>query len=389
MMRFRPALSIVLMMAMTLLSGCWSQINFDQLTVVSAVGLDANEQQLEVTVQLVNPTLPISAGGGNQQRRSFATYSASGETIEDALEIIRQQAKKSIFFPQTRVILIGEKLARRGLDGIMDYFWRNQFQNFNSFILIYKGAAKEALTTAKELQAVSADEWKAFLRNKYYKNYSGAVELYQFLPRITQIGYNAAAPGLYRAPGYNASENIMEIDELAVFNGSRMTGWISREEAQIVNWLNGTSRFGTTSIQHDGNKINLRLEPLHTRIKPEFSDNKLTMRIRVMGQAGVITSTHSLDLSDGATHQALRSNLQSSLKKQIEQTVSKLYRTYRSDAIGFGEVIHRKAPSRWKSLKQEWAEQMPQIEIAAEISIDLVKSGLLIEGILTKDDDEI
>lgn len=382
--------SVILITAMTFLSGCWSQINFDQLTVVSAVGLDITEQrQLEVTVQLVNPTLPISAGGGNQQRRSFATYSAAGETIEDALEIIRQQAKKSLFFPQTRVVLIGEKLARSGLDGMMDYFWRNQFQNFNSFILIFKGEAKEALTDAKELQAVSADEWKAFLHNKYYKNFSGAVELYQFLPRLEQIGFQAAAPALYRAQGYNSAEQIMEIDGLGVFSGGKLAGWLDREEAQIVNWLNGISRFGTARITHEGNRVNFRLEPLQTSIRPIFSGDKLTLHIRLMGQAGVITSTRQLDLSEGSMNNELRSSLQEQLKQQIEQTVSKLFRVYRSDAIGFGEVIHRKAPARWKSLKKEWNEQLPQIELAIEVSFDLVKSGLLIEGILTKDDDEI
>ncbi|WP_028559761.1 Ger(x)C family spore germination protein [Paenibacillus pinihumi] len=389
-MFFRLLKGFLLLTVLSLLSGCWSQINFDQLTVVSAVGLDLNkDKHLEVTVQLVNPTLPISAGGGNQQRRSIATYSAPGNTIEEALDLIRQQAKKSLFFPQTRVIMIGEKLARRGIRGVMDFFWRNQHQNFNSYVIISKDPVREALSSSQELQAVSADEWKAYLTSKYYKSFSGSIEMYQFLPRLDLVGYQAAAPGLRAVERYGTNQRIMAIEELAVFRNHKLAGWMSNEQTQMVNWLSGMSQSGPVQIKlEDDIIISFDLDPIVVRLTPVFDAGRITMRVKMVAEAGIITSTKELDLSSLKMSSKIVQKLTDDLKMQIEQTTYKMFRTYGTDAIGFGEAIHRKAPAQWKKLKKDWNSELAGIQVETDVKVIMIKSGLMIEGILTEDDEE-
>ncbi|MBJ6360313.1 Ger(x)C family spore germination protein [Paenibacillus sp. GCM10012307] len=389
-MFFRFLKTCLLLSVLPLLGGCWSQINFDQLTVVSSLGLDLNpDKRLEVTIQLVNPTLPISAGGGNQQRRSIATYSAVGATVEDALETIRQQAKKSLFFPQTRVVMIGERLARKGLDGVMDYFWRNQYQNFNSFVLISKEPVRQALGKSQELQAVPADEWKAYLESKYYKSLSGAIELYQFLPRLNQSGYAAAVPGLRSAESYGANQRIMAIEELAVFRHERLVGWMNSDETQMVSWLSGMAKSGSFKVKIDeGTIISFQMNPVAVRLTPVFDGERITLKVKMVAEAGIVTSTAELNLADPDFNRKLVRSLTDHLQRQTEHTVYKLFRTYRTDSIGFGETIHRKAPSKWKKLKKDWEERLKTIKVEPEIKVVMTKSGLLIEGLITKDDEE-
>ncbi|WP_341277714.1 Ger(x)C family spore germination protein [Paenibacillus sp. FSL H8-0537] len=371
-----------------LLSGCWSQINFDQLTVVSAIGLDLNKQgQLQVTVQLVNPTLPVAAGGGVQQRRAIATYTANGITVEDALETIRKQAKKSLFFSQTKVLLIGERLAKQGLNDSMDFFWREPNQNFNCWVMVSRRPVKEVLTDSKELQAVAAEEWKAYFKNKTYKPTSGGIQLYQFLPRLEQSGFQVAVPGLLQVGKSGSKDLVMEITDLAVFRNNKMVGWLNSEETQVVSWLTKLSSLGLFQMTtKDKKSIMFELKNIHIAMKPAFENGQLQMNVRMKTRASIKTSTEVMDLTEKKTTDLIKTELSSAIAASIEGTLHKLFHSYKSDAVGFGETIHRKDPKIWEMLKEGWNEELANIKVQSSISIELVKSGLLIDSKIKKDD---
>ncbi|MEI7027102.1 Ger(x)C family spore germination protein [Paenibacillus sp. y28] len=379
---------IALFLLLLVLSGCWSQLNFDQLTVVSAIGLDlSKDKQLEVTIQLINPTLPIAAGGGNQNRKPFAIYTASGATLEEAVASIRHQAKKNLFFPQTKIVIIGEALARYGLDGFMDYFWRETNQNFNSRILITKMTAKEALQNSYELEAVSADQWKSFLKDDQRSAASGSVEMYEFLPRLNLVGFHAVAPGLSAAP--RSSAKIMEIREAAVFRNHKMLGWLTQEESQTVNWLSGGTRYGALRVMRSGKEvIDFEIEDIRVRLIPVFEGELPKLKVLFKGVVLLKTSTIELDLSQLETFAELKQDVNSHIQATIQKTVAKVYKTYQSDVIGFGEVIHRRNPKQWNALKSGWNEALKDVEVEVTASVKIVKSGLLQDSSKGKDDTE-
>jgi spore germination protein KC len=377
------AISIVIM-----LSGCWSRINFDQITVVSAIGLDLNkDKKLQVSVQLVNPTLPVAAGGATQQRRAIAVYTATGNTIREAIETIKKQSKKDLFFSQTRVILLSEALAKNGLKGIVDFFWREPNQNLNCWVLVTDNSTTvQSLNNSKELLAVSADEWKAYLKDKTNLTVRGGIQLYQFLHHLNQSSYEAAAPGLapYTAQG---NEIIMEIGKLAVFNGYKMSGWLSSNESQMVNWLTHSSKTGIIQVKIKKNEyIDFLLDNIHVKITPEFQNDQLRMRTVMKCDAHIETATKEVDLSSKEITLAIEAKINQYLKTEIEQTLDKIFRTYQSDVVGFGEAVHRANPGKWKALRDDWKSHLATVEIAAVTDVRLTKSGLLIDGIIEKED---
>ena len=372
----KPVKAGIGLLAVLLLSGCWGQINFDQLTVVSAIGLDpAKNDMVRVTLQLSNPTLPVAAGGGSQQRRPYVNYDAIGVTIQEAVERIQHQAKKSLFFPQTKVVLISEAFARRGLDDTLDYFWRETNQNLNSWVLVSRLPARQVLDKAMELEPVPAEEWRKYLQGDWKRPLQVDVQMYQFLPRLNQIGHQAVSPGI--GP-FNKSgkTDIMEIGDTAVFKNDRMIGWLSGEESQIVNWLTGISRRGSfhTDLKKE-ESISFSLNGIRAKVKPVIRGNKLVMKVRIKGEAEVLTATVPLHFS---TEQAmLRDILNQQAKLAVEETIDKLFHKYASDVIGFGEALHRSKPKEWKNRKSNWDEELRQVETEIAVSFRVRRSGLL------------
>ncbi len=366
----------ICLLAMMLISGCWGQINFDQLTVVSAIGLDpAKDGMVRVTLQLSNPTLPVAAGGGSQQRRPYVNYDAIGVTIQEAVERIQHQAKKSLFFPQTKVVLINEQFARRGLDDTLDYFWRETNQNLNSWVLVSRLPARQVLDKAMELEPVPSEEGRKYLQGDWKRPLQVDVQMYQFLPRLNQIGYQAVSPGI--GP-FNASgkTDIMEIGDTAVFKNDRMVGWLSGEESQIVNWLTGVSRRGSFHTDFAKEEsVSYSLNSIRVKVTPLIRGDRLAMKVRIKGEAEVLTAT--LPLHFGTEQAMLRDTLNKQVKLAVEDTIDKLFVNYASDVIGFGEALHRSMPSEWKKRKSNWDKELRQVDAEISVSFRIRRTGLL------------
>ncbi|MFC4597110.1 Ger(x)C family spore germination protein [Cohnella hongkongensis] len=364
------------LLAAVLTSGCWGQINFDQLTVVSAIGLDpAKNGRVRVTLQLSNPTLPVTAGGGSQARRPFVNYDAVGVTIQEAVERIQHQAKKSLFFPQTKVVLISEPFARRGLDDTLDYFWRETNQNLNSWVLVSTLPARHVLDKAMELESVPAEEWMKYLKGDWKRPLQVDIQMYQFLPRLNQTGFQAVSPGI--GP-FNRSgkSDIMEIGDTAIFKNDRMVGWLSGEESQIVNWLTGSSRNGSfhTDLAKE-ESVSFNLSAVRARMTPVLRDGRLSVNVRIRGEAEVLTAT--LPLHFGDEHEMLRDTLNKQLQLAVEETIDKLFRQYGSDVVGLGEALHRSHPAEWTKRKPRWEEELRGANARVSVSFRIRKSGLL------------
>ncbi|MBB6672940.1 Ger(x)C family spore germination protein [Cohnella nanjingensis] len=365
-----------LLFLLLVMSGCWGQKNIDQLTVVAAIGLDAApDDRIEMSVQLVNPTLPVAAGAGGQ-RRPFAMYAAEGDTIFEAMEQIRKQAKKNLFFPQSRIILIEEELARRGIEEYTDFFWRDTQQNPLSWILISKQPARDTLQKSKELEDVPSEEWSDFIKNRR-GNSSVTLELYKFLPRLDQVGFQAYAAGI--APVSKGGEETMAIREIAVFKQHKLVGWLTDRQAQVLGWLQGKSHNGMIQfeLQDRGPKpVVFELKQIKVRLVPSVYRNRVAYRVGIRAKAELKSSVKSLDLTDVQTNRLLEKKLAAQIRESVEQTIERVCRTYNSDVIGFGEALHQSYPRQWKRMKKRWNEELADLDVQVSVSVPIIKTGL-------------
>jgi spore germination protein KC len=112
----------------------------------------------------------------------------------------------------------------------------------------------------------------------------------------------------------------------------------------------------------------------------------LRMRTVMKCDAHIETATKEVDLSSKEITLAIEAKINQYLKTEIEQTLDKIFRTYQSDVVGFGEAVHRANPGKWKALRDDWKSHLATVEIAAVTDVRLTKSGLLIDGIIEKED---
>jgi len=93
------------------LSGCWDARDIDHIGFVMGMGVDESDDgQTTVWVQMALPSPSLEKAG------EFPGWmgSATGSTIMEAMSVLNTKSAKTLFRGHVRVLVIGERIARKG-----------------------------------------------------------------------------------------------------------------------------------------------------------------------------------------------------------------------------------------------------------------------------------
>lgn len=138
-------------------------VDIHKTSVVMAVGIDVEEDELVVTAQLAVPQ-PSESG----ENTSYTEVAGKGKTVSDALNEINS---KTGFYPKLlycQLILLGESCQNENIFRLLDYFYRNDYAQLTALVAMCKGSAGDLLAmptpfsnmTAFSIQRVLSEELK-------------------------------------------------------------------------------------------------------------------------------------------------------------------------------------------------------------------------------------
>ena len=160
---------LLLVITVSLLTGCWNRIEVNDIAIVTAIGLDlVDDDMIRLSLQVAIPAKLGPAGGskGGSKERSTFVISDKGVTVSEAYRNLQMKLSRRIFFSQSRVLLIGEALAKKGISNIIDFYTRFYQPRMNSFIMFTKGNASEVIKNIPNLENVSSEETKELAKSK-------------------------------------------------------------------------------------------------------------------------------------------------------------------------------------------------------------------------------
>ena len=126
-----------------LLTGCWSRHELNDLAISVGMGFDKKDDQVQVTIQIVNPGEVASRRGGGGMTTPVSTFKATSKTIFEALRKIATQSPRKVYSSHLRILVISEELAREGITPILDGISRNHEMRADFYIVVAKGTTAE------------------------------------------------------------------------------------------------------------------------------------------------------------------------------------------------------------------------------------------------------
>lgn len=388
-----------------LLAGCNGARESEEVAYIIAIGIDKGEKadQIKVTYQIARPSVEGNKGEG---KTDTVLITNSAATLAESLNLLNSTTSLVPSLSQVKVLVVGQELARQGLDSMWGAFKRYREYRGSMFVLVARGTARELLEGNKPSFNISASKYFEtmldsggetgyYLRVSFHQFYirleSHSVQPYAtFVDLASSNGQEQiAAP---KSPGSRVDSyiaggiplqggNPIEFAGTAIFNGGKMVGILTTMETRMLAMLLGEYNHGFLSVedplapQYFAN-VNLRLGT-KPEIKVELNEEQPVIHVKVLLEGDISNLPSGINYEQGSYLRLLEEQINQVYRQDMMNMIRHTQELH-SDVVGFGYYIRPSFKNYQDYLKYPWKEQYSKAKVNVVIDTKIRRTGLMI-----------
>jgi len=380
-------LTIISVICMAVVAGCWNRRELNDIAVSVAIGVDQRANKILLSNQILNPGAISGMEGG-----SFAPvtmFQETGRGFQEAARRMTALSTRKIYVGQMQMLVFGEEFARKGISKVLDHISRDHEYRKDFYVVIARGAeAQDILQVYSPLEKTPASKMNASLEtSSRVWGATAAVKINELISTLTSKGKSAVLTGIVVSGDKqigNDKKNVEKIlspaqlkySGLAVFKKDKLLGWLSEKESKGYNYTQGKikSTVVLASCPKDNNK-KIAVELLGTKSKKKVSiENGMPVIDLQVKTEGVVTDAQcELDFTKAATITEIEHLTGSEIKDTMISVIKKMQTKYKSDIFGFGEDVERENPRYWESAKSDWDQVFSTMKVNVRVEVKIRK----------------
>jgi len=318
------------------------------------------------------------AGGGEEAASaadppsSANTISRIGETVSSAISNLRRGMEREVLTSHIEYILIGEDAVKSDIAGFMDFLSRDIDARLSAGIYVVKdSSAKDFLNSMPE-GFILADKLSNFGRNSGVSAISSEITLADFLRKLT----SGSGDGIIPTVSISEQDEQMSVTlgGYAIIANEKFAGFMDENAAGGFNLITETSSAGGIALQYRDNYVSIQVSDFRTRVTFDFQDSELrAINIITVVDANVNERHGRVDLTSREVVAELEMLASQHFKQQMSSAIE-LSQNYRSDFLGFGEMIRLRHPYRWERLQSNWRTTLATISINIIVNTQIAQA---------------
>lgn len=384
--------ALVITLFLTLLTGCWSRKELNDIGIVSGMAIDkGNDGKYELTVQMVAPAQVASEKGGSTGV-PVTTFSTSATSLMEAARKLTSISPRRLYFPHLRMLIIGKKIAEEGISKELDFVSRDHEFRTDFYIVVAKnGKASQYLEVNTPIERIPSQQLFTKLETSEREwAPTTAVKLNDLISALTSTGRDPVLTGielLGNSKQGNSKENTNKIDPdirigysgIALFKKDKLVGWFNEKESKGYNYIIDKIKRTAGDIGCPGGKGEITVESVRSKTKlsgrVENGVPSIEVRIDQEGNVGEV-ECKELDLTKPKTISDLEKEGNEKIKNFVASAVSKAKKLH-TDVFGFGEAIHRADPKYWKTVEKDWNKVFKDVTVHVVADVKLRRTGTI------------
>ncbi|MDQ0255730.1 Ger(x)C family germination protein [Evansella vedderi] len=359
---------LLLFIVISLFAGCGtSSREIDQRTMILAMGIDKDENgDFVVTIQV--PVITPQEGGMGLSAGEFEVITDRGNSVWDAIANIEAVTPTVLFFGHLKTVLIGETLAKEGLDEILDLLDRRAPLANQIYLVIIreKTEVDEFLDQESRLVILPALYLDRFFKADQKLSRSAEVKLFEFRRDINMKSRASTIPFAY------IRENNIVLEDMAVFKEGKLVGELLGKEAgkghllkeKIVENMNYTSQVELEKEEVTvSSRVTCRLDYHVNKTNPVEIEMEMPCKAEIVHMS-------KQDMAKKKDHiEAFSSKLGEEIKQDTEKAINSM-KEINVEPWLIGNRIWVRDPKYYESLNWEesgWRDSKININIDVEI----------------------
>lgn len=394
----------IVLIAMLALNGLNNTRELNDLQIVSAIGIDVDEEgKYRVSTQIMNTKKKESSGEGDTTN-SVTVYEESNTTIQDSIRNMINESPKKLYLAHMKLLVISEAIAKEDIMSAIDFFIRDN-EGSHDFMLVIANNCKpeEILNVVDPMESNPTlgmvKEIKAAFRYKGNTEERVLTEtLEQLLDnkiditiaslKIEEGGKQEEKKGDTKEEEEGTSEDKdknkekkVTIGPMAYFNNKKMIGYL--EEKDNISYNIVRNKLKSTLIQITEGKEQFVAEIISCKssMKPSFQDNKYHVDLKIQidcniseaGKSSIINTTQDIE----KYKKLVTEKLQENINTYIQNCKTK----YHADLMGFEDLFYRKLNKVYQQHHENFMETyFNQIETAIQVEVKFPNEGGIIKN---------
>ncbi|WP_239615991.1 Ger(x)C family spore germination protein [Cohnella mopanensis] len=358
-------------------TGCWNRRELNTLAIQLGTGIDKVGNQYRLSVQVVNPG-QVAAGYNSATMRSPVTlYAATAPTLFEAFRKLTTLSPRKVYGAHIRVLILGESLAREGVDKVLDLLSRDAENRTDFYIMIARrNTAENTLKVLTLLEKIPSNKLYSSLdASSHAWAPTTAFTLDQLISQLVTEGLNPVLTGVQIQGDPRIGEtpkNVEEIEpatrlvlsDLAVFHKARMIGWLNEQESRGYNLIMNNVKSTAASLTcPGGGKLTVEVLRNNTKIKGHVEDGEPSINIHIKTEANIAEVNCEIDLDNPVTIKKVEEQMKDTAFELMEKSVEAAQNRYKTDIFGFGQAIFRSNPKYWDQVSERWTEKFVRLKV--------------------------
>jgi len=338
----RPLRLLLIISVVLLLSGCWDIKDINKRYLPVVMGIDFGEhKKFQVTLQI--PTVLGTTQILQQEDRS----------ISKALDLLRTKAEKHVDLLHLRLILISEKMAKKGIEEILDYAIRADDISIKGMMAIVTGDFQKALHhSISPTPEVSSYDY--FSEEAGWTPNVSLVRIWEAYKSSRSYTEDSSIPLITAG-----KDTIYDFKGSAIMRKFKMVGKLSPDETLINNIFCERYTGGTIETTENASVVIKKAKVRHHTAWTE-SGPKLTSRLQL--DIEVTENRHGLSNSQ------IAQDIKASIESKSHGIINKLH-TLKADVLGVGGLFrHSMSGQQMKEWKDHW---YPKLDSKIEVNINV------------------
>ncbi|WP_029192370.1 Ger(x)C family spore germination protein [Paenibacillus harenae] len=376
-------MTIAMLLVLMLNTGCWDRKEINDIGLVMGTGLDlADNGKIEATIQVAVPAPSgQSTGAGSKETEKFFLISAVGENGIEIQQKLQQKMSRTLFFAHRSVILIGESLARKGVNDILDTFNRSPRNRLKTYMLVVKGRkAADLLQVNYPYELAPAEALKEM---EMLKGEGTIVTLRDFMIASATEGMSPTIgvlePADFHRPGEKEEDRLFRINGTAVFKSGKLTGFLNNAKTHEFLWFRDNKKTDKISADLPGGKGNVGyfITSGSYKINADAGSNPLKFHVSLKAKGDLFENNSPLDVTDADNLTIVKKAIEDRIKRDMQAFLRKIQTGYKSDIVGFGQQLQRENPKKWRTVEKKWDQYFAAAKISVSVDVTINNTGAI------------
>jgi Ger(x)C family germination protein len=358
------------------LGGCTRNYPIEDLDMVYVLGIDKGEESHHaVSVKIPN------FEPGAEEKSIFVE--GQGVSVSNALVNINRQIEKHLALGQTRTVVIGEELARSGIESHLDILTREPEFPLNAGVLISECKARDFIKEGVTATPRFGDYLKRALNTWQGDGYVLGTSLTHFYIRRDAEGWDACLPYVKRQ-----KDKIAEVG-VALFKDEKMVAQLGSVESQLLVLLASQDRKMYISFDDplepdteitDRKYVSVEVIEAKNKVKTSFENGIVQVDMEIKMNVEIVDKESLEHLIHPNTIKVYEESFSKEFSRRAQSLVEKL-QEWQVDPLGVGAYFRMQNYDIWKEMSGDdnWRDFWQSAEVQVRTDITLRRFGIVVK----------